>query len=210
MGAITRCLVVGAMPVAPELADRIATFAPQLIIAADGGYLRCAEMGLTPDLVLGDFDSAPEPESDAVVYPVHKDDTDCMLALREGAARGATDFLLLGCTGGRLDHTFAAVQSLGWLAERGLRGELADGQHRLRLLRGGERLDIAAGCLYFSLFALGECCTGVTITGAEYPLLDHTLTNCYPLGVSNKVAGATATVTVATGLLLVVLVEKED
>ena len=62
-------------------------------IAADAGLLLCQKLGIEPDLVIGDFDSMPQPENEPTVrVPVEKDDTDSMLAIREGLARGCTEF----------------------------------------------------------------------------------------------------------------------
>ena len=75
------------------------------VIAADGGWRICREEGIVPDLLLGDFDSlhtVPDLAISAVV-PVEKDDTDMMLAIKEGLARGETDFRLYGGVGGRTD-----------------------------------------------------------------------------------------------------------
>ena len=115
------CCVVGAMEpgeiVLPEGA---------LVIAADGGLAHLERRGLTADLIVGDFDSLGwVPEGPKVIrHPVEKDDTDMMLAVRTGLARGCRDFLLYGGLGGRLDHAYANLQTLVWLAEHGARGRL--------------------------------------------------------------------------------------
>lgn len=206
MGTVN-CLVVCAMPVFPAVLGRLGGFSPDLTIAADGGYLRCAELGLTPDLILGDFDSAPEPvDGSAVVYPAHKDDTDCMLAVKEGFSRGCRDFLLIGCTGGRLDHTLAAIHTLNWLVEHGAHGTIVDEQHFLTVLDSGGQLKLPYGCEYLSVFSLGDCCTGVTLGGVAYPLDDYTLTNTFPLGVSNKITEEHCHISLKTGRLLVMTV----
>ena len=205
MGAVTRCLVVCAAPLG-EVAHReqYTDFAPDIIIAADGGYLHCDQMGLVPDAILGDFDSAPLPDRpDIVVYPSHKDDTDCMLALREGIARGAGDFLLLGCTGGRLDHTLAAIQSLGWLQEQGARGSILDDSHLLTLLGDGDSLEVAYGCQYISLLSLSDSCEGVSISGVEYPLYTTPLQGASLSGLATKLSSNAVTLpSVAAGCLL--------
>ena len=62
---------------------REAPKAGNVIIAADAGFRLCRELGLTPDLLLGDFDSMEEPKDFAhlIRVPVEKDDTDTMLGL---------------------------------------------------------------------------------------------------------------------------------
>ena len=78
-----------------------------LQIAADAGLHLCERLGVRPDVVLGDFDSMDvrQAPADCIRVPVEKDDTDTMLALREGLRRGCDTFYLYGATGGaRLDH----------------------------------------------------------------------------------------------------------
>ena len=100
-----------------------------LQIAADAGLHLCERLGVRPDVVLGDFDSMDvrQAPADCIRVPVEKDDTDTMLALREGLRRGCDTFYLYGATGGaRLDHTLANLQSLAFLLRHGARGYLYD------------------------------------------------------------------------------------
>ena len=96
------------------------------VIAADAGYLACLVAGVTPDLLLGDFDSLERPKDfpNAIrTAPVEKDDTDTMLAVRAGLEQGCDTFYFYGATGGkRLDHTLANFQTLLWLRRQGARG----------------------------------------------------------------------------------------
>ena len=98
-----------------------------LQIAADAGLHLCERLGVRPDVVLGDFDSMDvrQAPADCIRVPVEKDDTDTMLALREGLRRGCDTFYLYGATGGaRLDHTLANLQSLAFLLRHRARGYL--------------------------------------------------------------------------------------
>lgn len=178
-----------------------------LQIAADAGLRLCRELGRTPDLVLGDFDSmdVSEAPADARRVPVEKDDTDTGLALREGLRRGCREFFIYGGTGGRrLDHTLANLQSLAFLRENGARGWLYDRDFVYTVIKNETltlRREVDWGLV--SLFALGDRARGVTLTGLQYPLDHAELTCAFPLGVSNHFAAETATVTVEDGLLLV-------
>ena len=177
------------------------------VIAADGGWRWCRSAGLTPDLLLGDFDSLGEvPAFDHILrVPVEKDDTDTGLALREGLRRGCGEFFIYGGTGGRrLDHTLANLQSLAFLRENGARGWLYDRDFVYTVIKNETltlRREVDWGLV--SLFALGDRARGVTLTGLQYPLDHAELTCAFPLGVSNHFAAETATVTVEDGLLLV-------
>jgi thiamine pyrophosphokinase len=56
-----------------------------------------------------------------------------------------------------------------------------------------------------SIFSFSEACVGVTTKGLKYPLLDHTLTQGYPLGVSNEFTEDVARISFESGVLLVIL-----
>ncbi len=205
---MARCIIFCGRPM--EEADLLGLRreAGDLVIGADGGYLTAQRLGFPPDLILGDFDSAPMPRAagNIEVHPARKDETDCVLAVDAGLERGFSDFVILGGTGGRLDHTVANLQTLGYLADRGARGELRDRDCWARVIRD-ETVTIPRGALlgeraYLSLFALGGTCR-VTENGVEYPLDRHPLTPFYPLGVSNHILD-TAVIT-AQGTLLVML-----
>ena len=178
-----------------------------LEIAADAGLRLCRQLGRTPDLVLGDFDSmdVSEAPADALRVPVEKDDTDTGLALREGLRRGCREFFIYGGTGGRrLDHTLANLQSLAFLRENGARGWLYDRDFVYTVIKNETltlRREVDWGLV--SLFALGDRARGVTLTGLQYPLDHEELTCAFPLGVSNHFAEERAAVTVEDGLLLV-------
>ena len=90
-------------------------------IAVDKGFLLASALGVTPDIVVGDFDSLGEPPENMRIirHPVQKDDTDTMLAVRTALSCGCDTFYLYGCTGGRLDHTLANLQTLHFIADNG-------------------------------------------------------------------------------------------
>ena len=93
------------------------------ILAADGGLTHVESLGLKPNCILGDFDSLGYAPDDSTVFPVEKDDTDAMLAVKRGLALGYKAFLLYGSLDGpRLDHTVANFSALQYLADRGATG----------------------------------------------------------------------------------------
>ncbi len=177
-----------------------------LVIAADAGYLHLAAQGIKPDLVVGDFDSLGfVPQGEAIVrHPARKDDTDTLLAIKLGLERGYRRFHLYGCLGGRLDHTVANLQALGYLCAHGARGFLIGDRETATLMRNTSLRfrDSARGTL--SVFAHGGEARDVTLDGLSYPLDRAVLTPDFPLGVSNEFTGVPATVQVGDGALLVV------
>ena len=177
-----------------------------LVIAADGGYAYCQEAGVTPDLVIGDFDSLGEaPAGENVVrLPVEKDDTDTLAAIRLGLDRGFRDFRFYGSTGGdRPEHTLANLQCLLFLAEHGASGYLYDRASVVTAVKNGA-LTFPAGCRgNLSVFTISGPARGVTLRGLKYGLEDGVLTPDLPLGVSNSFTGTAAEISVCDGTLLV-------
>lgn len=176
-----------------------------LLLAADGGLTHLERRGLVPHLIVGDFDSLGRvPEGDNIIrHPVEKDDTDAMLAIKTGLERGYRGFVLYGCLGGRLDHAYANLQALTFLARRGAVGWLLGGGAAVTAVRNG-RLDFGAGHEgVISVFCPDGEARGVTLTGLHYPLRDAVLTSAFPLGVSNRFTGEAASVSVEDGTLLV-------
>ncbi len=198
---MSACYIFGAMPIskAPSL------HSGDLVIAADNGYRRLTDIGVSPDLVIGDFDSSPRPDCENVkVFPKKKDDTDMMLAVKEGLSRGFRHFYLYGGTGGRLDHTLANIQTLAFLRKQDAVGFLCGDNETITLLLSGDRLILpkSAGETV-SLFSFSEAAT-VNVTGLLYAG-EIRLTKDFPLGVSNETIGKVGEITVAEGELLVVL-----
>ena len=185
---------------------REAPLAGDVVIAADAGFRLCRELGVTPDLLMGDFDSMElegTPEG-CIRVPVEKDDTDTMLALREGLKRGCTEFHLYGGTGGaRLDHTLANLQGLAFLCRRGARGYLYDRDFVYTVLEN-ETLELTRQVDWglVSLFSMEGRAEHVTLEGLQYPMTDGALTADFPLGVSNHFVSDTARITAGNGLLL--------
>ena len=173
------------------------------LMAADGGVAHLKTLGLKPHGIIGDFDSLGYVPEGAEVFPVEKDDTDAMLAVRKGLELGFRDFIIYGgLDGPRLDHTVANFQTLQFLADNGATGYLVGRDYIITVIKNGaiEFTEKAEGI--FSLFCLGPDARGVTIEGLHYPLTEGTLTPGFPLGVSNHFTGQKARITVRDGSLL--------
>ncbi len=177
-----------------------------LVIAADAGYGKALRLNITPDLCLGDFDSLgfiPE-NIEIIKHAVRKDDTDTMLAVKTGLARGFKRFIIYGCTGGRLDHTLANIQTLNYIAERGGRGYICADDFCITALKNG-KLKFKKGAKgNISLFSAKTRATGVTLKGLSYKLDNAEVGFDFPIGVSNEFTGKPAEVSVKTGVLTVI------
>lgn len=174
------------------------------VIAADGGLRHTQALGIIPNAVLGDFDSLGYVPEGAQVFPVEKDDTDSMLAIRHGLALGYREFVLYGSLDGeRLEHTVANFQALRYLAEHGAKGTLVGIRQISTLVRNGTLT--FEGCKgYLSLFCLGPDAKGVTLRGLKYGMENGSLTGSFPLGCSNRFTENQATVTVQDGCILAI------
>ncbi len=174
------------------------------VIACDRGYLHAEKMGIRPDLILGDFDSAPVPEPDIPVekHPKRKDDTDTMLALRKALALGAAEIVVACAFGGRLDHSFANIQAGAYAAEKGALARLCGVETDAWIFRDRTvRFQRRAG-YSLSVFSVTDSCL-LTIRGAEYDCSDLLVANSFPIGISNEWAGDEIAVSGKEGVAMV-------
>ena len=175
------------------------------VIAADGGLRHTENLGVVPDEIIGDFDSLGRVPDGARVFPVEKDDTDAMLAIRRGLQLGYREFYLYGSLGGpRLDHTVANFQALQFLADRGSVGYLIGKNQIVTVVKDGSIRFPAVTGGTVSVFCMGPDARGVTIEGLQYALTDGTLTAGFPLGVSNHFIGPESTISIKEGSLLLI------
>lgn len=207
-----RAVVFSAVPVESDMAAYVQP--GDFIVACDAGYRNAAKLGVRPDLIVGDFDSAPQPETDreTIVLPHVKDDTDTQFAARWLVEHGYEEVTLLGALGGaRIEHMFANVSTGLFLAMHSIKTILADARSEMHYLLPGKELILERkDWMYLSVFALGAPMTGVTLQGVYYPLENATLSELdYPLGTSNEFIEPVAHLQCAGGHGLVVLTRAD-
>ena len=214
-----RCIVIGAGDLT---VGNIRVLEDDLVIAVDGGLNYCPVLELEPDLILGDFDSVGEEQREALLelqrqipdrvisLKPEKDDTDMLAALKLGLEYGYTNFNIYAATGGRLEHTIANIQCLLYLKNRDAVGYIMDGNGMIFVMQNEEVRfkDTLEG--YLSIFALGKSAKGVTIKGMKYELNQETLTNDFPIGISNEFIGKEALVRVEDGELVGIISYVQD
>lgn len=201
---MARCIIIAPLYRGEER-DWLMPQRGDLTICADAGYKAALMYGLKPDLTIGDFDSMQDDsaEGEVIRLPVHKDDTDMVVCLREGRKRGCRDFIVAGCLGGRFDHTLACLQCAADCAERGEIVWLCDAQNRVTALRPGRYNFPKIPGRRISLLAFTPEVKGVTLKGTLWELDDAVLTSRYPLGCSNEWVGDAAELTFIEGVLIV-------
>ncbi len=203
-----RCVIVGGADIGdPE--SITALFRPDdVFVYCDSGLRHRDLLKRTPDLIIGDFDSyclTEEDGAELIVLPREKDDTDTAFAVKEMLRRGYEEFLLIGATGGRIDHTLGNLSLLMLLDSAGAHGTIADERSLITIANSNAPASVSGEWAYFSLLAAGGRATGVTVTGAKYPLTDAVLTPDFPLGVSNEVLpGQTAEIRMNGGRLFLI------
>lgn len=176
-----------------------------LLIAADGGLVHLEKLGRAPDVILGDFDSLGYIPTGAAVFPVEKDNTDTMLALRCGLDRGFREFHIYGgMDGQRLDHTIANFQALAFLRSHEAHGYLIGKNHIATVIRNEIIRFPRTPDGLMSVFCLGADARGVNIRGLQYSLTDGSLGADFPLGVSNHFIGDSGEISVESGNLLLI------
>lgn len=191
------------------------------VIGVDRGVEFLYNHQIMPDYIVGDFDSTREEirdyyknETNVPVreYNPVKDASDTEIAIRLAMTLGSRKILILGATGGRIDHLWANVQSLMIPFKAGIEAKILDRQNLISIIGGGEthiRRSEAFG-VYFSVFPLGEDIFGFNISGAKYPLKNHTLTPYNSLCVSNQIAGDAKEAVISFPSGQVILMETRD
>ena len=176
--------------------------AADLTICTDGAAHWAQEAGVQPQIVIGDMDSTDDfPTGEIVDCGPHETQhtSDSEKAVRLALERGAARIVLLGATGGRLDHTLGNV----WLVARYHEQAeivLADDYGELQVISGTTRLAAPPGGL-LSLLALTPDVT-LDTEGLKWPLHEHLEVGTR--GLSNEATAAEVVVRVHSGLVAVI------
>lgn len=203
------CYIIGASDTRGMYVDKREG---DFVIAADGGYGALSEIGVTPDLAVGDFDShgsVPDFEN-VICHPCEKDDTDMALALCEGMKMGYRNFVVYGGLGGRLDHTVANLQNCAGAAEHGAVCWLWGEDNAVCIFGDEEVLSFESTKTGVVSVFSPDRTGGVTIEGLKYPLSDGCLTSSVPLGVSNEFTGRSSLIKARDGVLMVMWNEDAE
>ena len=188
-------------------------FSPNdFFIYCDCGLKHEKNFGVSPDLVIGDFDSYTQPENfnNVIVLPCVKDDTDTIFAVKEGIKRGFEEFLLVGVTGGRQDHNLGNIYALLMLAMENKKALIIDDYSEIKIIKPNETEKIKFGWKFFSLINISGTAKGITIRNAKYNLEDAEITPEFQYGISNEVLSheKDAEVFLKEGYLLLVCVRN--
>lgn len=204
-----RCVIVSASPQADRgfIASQITD--SDFVICADGGADILFSTGILPDMIVGDFDSSKRfmefNIENVISLPSEKNDTDTMYCVRKALEIGYTKFLILGATGGRLDHELANISVLLYLQNNKASGVISDGFSDVTLLNRGENK--FSGLKLKTLSVMPYACDKIVVsyTGLKFPLTNHTVTAEYPFSISNVAADDDITINLQEGRALLII-----
>lgn len=183
------------------------------IIGVDKGLEFLYRHNIKPHYIVGDFDSVDpeiidyyknETKIPVRQYSPNKDATDTEKALQLGINLGRKEILILGATGGRIDHLWANIQCLCIALKAGVEAYILDSQNKIRVIDDTcvIKKDEAYGP-NLSVFSLTGEIRGLDITGVKWPIQSHSLIPYNSLTVSNEFIGEEATISFRNGILVV-------
>lgn len=174
-------------------------------IFCDSGLFHKEGLNVEPDLIIGDFDSHEKVDtgSEIITLPEMKDDTDSLSGVKLALKRGFKDFLLLGMTGRRMDHTLCNLYLLAFIKSHDGKALIVDDWSEMEVVEK-EEVFISDSYAYFSLIAWKGKCEGVNIENALYPLSNAVIEPEYQYGISNEPLKGGSRVWVEKGSLLLI------
>lgn len=183
-------------------------FSDELIICADGGVRHTNELGLCPNVIIGDNDSWREEYPDVAEvyeYPRRKNFTDTQLCIDYAIEHGYYDIEILGGFGGRHDHEYSHYCLMEYALERDVRVVMKNENNCIWMEKTPFVLE-HAGYKYVSFFAYGGSVEEFSVKGLKYTADNMLLKSGLVQATSNEfVEGETAEISFKSGTLLVML-----
>ncbi|MEE0913912.1 MAG: thiamine diphosphokinase [Ruminococcus sp.] len=208
-----RCVIIAGSPETSTDFIKKLVKSNDYVICADKGYLFAKNAGITPDLVVGDFDSYNEQISDnceIITLNPHKDDTDTVHSIDVAFEKGYRDFVITGALGGRTDHSIANISALEYIYSKGGRGVLVSEKERVEFLSIGNYIYKGCKGKTFSVFPFGCDKVCVSEQGAEYPLDRYYIKSSIPLGISNVFTSDESRIDIYDGNAILIINLSED
>ncbi len=219
------CLLISGGPLDLSFAkDFLKDRSYDYVVAADAGFSACLELGIRPDLLVGDFDTfgrekiqtyVSNSEYQIDIHKPEKDETDTELAFRRIREAGFTEVDVLGALGGRIDHEISNIHLLVHEMKKGLQINCYDAKNRIYILDSERSCEYnfsknSQYGMYVSFLPITESVKGITLTGFKYPLQDKDISILEnpSLCVSNEIQEASACIFVREGILI--CVESKD
>lgn len=205
-----KCIIVGGADINNYELINSYLNADDFAIFCDCGLKHLNKLKINANLIVGDFDSYKRPEIDTetIVLPCEKDDTDTFFAVKEALKRGYDDFIIIGVIGNRFDHSLGNISILDFLNNKGKNAIIIDDYSEMSII-SDKTAKISENYPYFSLLNIYGKVRGITIKNAKYPLKNAEITTEYQYAISNEVLkGQEAEVTVNDGKLLLIKIKQ--
>lgn len=199
----------------------VADYEPDYCIAADSGLVMADKLGLTVDLLLGDYDSVDKKifekynrNTKTITYPCEKDYTDTHLALKKAiekikklqdTSKDSTEdeIAIIGATGTRYDHAFTNIFVLDESLEAGIRCAIYDKNNKIYLADKSFEIRKDKQFGDYLSFAPMTPEAELSLSGVKYPLDRYTLRQGESICQSNEITEIIAKVEIFTGKLVV-------
>lgn len=190
------------------------------VIAVDGGLESVKALGITPDYVVGDFDTVDKEVLEEfrkvpyIVWESHrpeKNETDTELARNRALTLACDRIVFIGATGGRMDHMLGNIHLLYGCMEREVEAWIVDAWNKIYLV-DQNRIFVRDQLWgrYVSFLPYTESVTGITLKGFKYPLDKKNIRRGEEAGlcISNEVENEVGILEFEEGVL--VCVEARD
>lgn len=196
-----KCYIIGGGPFDgffDEIRDN------DLVITADRGFDHAQNLGIIPDIAIGDFDSTDKPdfENTIALNPI-KDVTDTVAAIDLAIKKGYRDIIVYGGLGGRESHTISNIKSMYYYKKKGIDIRLKAKGKEIFLIDKNFTYKYSGKDFYVSIFSLAEK-SRLDIKGLFYELDGYLMANDDALGVSNETKGCDFSINIKEGALLII------
>lgn len=175
------------------------------IIAADSGADVLLENNITPNLLVGDFDSIEEKEINNIEsdlsknadsmnknlklirYKTQKDFTDSKASLDEALKLPDEEIIMMGAIGTRLDHSLSNLSLFKDALIHGRKLVIIDENNIVEVINKPK--EVRKMRKYISFYAYNKEVSNFSLKGFKYPLSNYTLKIFDFLTVSNEIEG---------------------
>jgi len=178
------------------------------IVAVDGGLNHIERLGLTPNLILGDFDSvnyqkALQTRAEIQKYSPDKNATDGEIAINYVIDQGYKEVMIIGALGNRIDHMLSNIYMLEKLSDAGIKASIKDINSEVYLLKEPMQL-LKGNYRYFSVIPMTSKITGLSIKNARYELEAVVMKRVESVGISNEFTHEIVELRIKTGKALII------
>ncbi|VVA43657.1 Thiamine diphosphokinase [Candidatus Roizmanbacteria bacterium] len=186
------------------------------LIAVDGGAKHILKLGLTPQIIIGDFDSTPKnilknigrtqrsAPTKIIKYPRKKNKTDFELAIDLCLKRKFKEIIIFGILGNRIDHMIANIFLITKIQTENqtIKIKIIEGKKEIYILNKEITINGKIG-EEVSIIPISEKLEGITTEGLEYQLENKDLIFGSTRGISNVMNKKITKIFVKKGVALI-------